>query len=322
LSWSGQKQVTDTFGRTSWQAFGPVGCTEIQFAPGDKVNGPFHTNDEINVCGSPTFGRSSADAVEVSGSGWRSACSGSSPNFLGNWTTGAPVLTLPPSNQSLKRIVDPGYTFTGKTTITLGTGSLTVNGKSMPYPPSGVIYVANGQCGMSYDPLNPSGDPSGCGDAIVHGTYGNNLTITAEKDIVVDGDIVKSGDNMLGLIANDFIRVNHPATHPSSAPTTCTNQSGTMQNVQIDAAILSLNHSFTVDNYYCGDALGTLTVNGAIAQAYRGPVGTGNGTKVVTGYLKNYTYDDRFRFREPPHFLDPIQSAWRVQRYREQSPAF
>ena len=37
-------------------------------------------------------------------------------------------------------------------------------------------------------------------------------------------------------------------------------------NVRIDAAIMSLLHSFIVDNYDCGE-LGTLTVNGAIVQS-------------------------------------------------------
>ena len=39
---------------------------------------------------------------------------------------------------------------------------------------------------------------------------------------------------------------------------------------------MSLLHSFIVDNYDCGRS-GTLTVNGAIVQKYRGPVGTGSG---------------------------------------------
>ena len=47
-----------------------------------------------------------------------------------------------------------------------------------------------------------------------------------------------------------------------------------MPTVKIDAAILSLQHSFIVDNYQCGAKLGKLTVNGAIAQQFRGPVGT------------------------------------------------
>ena len=56
--------------------------------------------------------------------------------------------------------------------------------------------------------------------------------------------------------------------------------------------------------------MGTLTVNGAIAQKFRGAVGTTGGT----GYIKDYNYDDRLRYQEPPHFFDPVQSAWHVQR--------
>jgi hypothetical protein len=51
-------------------------------------------------------------------------------------------------------------------------------------------------------------------------------------------------------------------------------------------------------------------VNGAISQKFRGAVGTTGGT----GYLKDYNYDDRLRYQEPPNFLDPVQSAWHIQR--------
>ena len=55
-----------------------------------------------------------------------------------------------------------------------------------------------------------------------------------------------------------------------------------------------------------------MTVTGAIGQKFRGPVGTfGSGN---TGYIKNYTYDDRLRYISPPHFLDPVESAWHIQR--------
>ena len=46
---------------------GSSNCTEIQFITGDKINGPFHTNDDILLCGSPIYGRDAADRVEVSG---------------------------------------------------------------------------------------------------------------------------------------------------------------------------------------------------------------------------------------------------------------
>ena len=41
-------------------------CSKIAFISGDAVNGPLHTNDALGICGSPTFGRTSADSIEVS----------------------------------------------------------------------------------------------------------------------------------------------------------------------------------------------------------------------------------------------------------------
>jgi hypothetical protein len=97
----------------------------------------------------------------------------------------------------------------------------------------------------------------------------------------------------------------------------CSNSGAGPGSIQIDAAIMSLTHSFIVDNYYCGGPLGVLTINGAITQYYRGAVGTSGGT----GYIKNYTYDDRLRYRSPPKFLDPVQAGWVVKTYNEQVPA-
>lgn len=62
-------------------------------------------------------------------------------------------------------------------------------------------------------------------------------------------------------------------------------------------------------------------VYGAIAQRFRGPVGTGNGLTPSTGYRKEYVYNDRLRYREPPYFLDPVQASWRISRSTEQVPA-
>jgi hypothetical protein len=72
---------------------------------------------------------------------------------------------------------------------------------------------------------------------------------------------------------------------------------------------------FIVDNYDCGSPLGALTVNGAIAQKFRGTVGTHSGPVVATGYVKDYTYDNRLTVREPP-FLFDINDA-RAHRSRD-----
>jgi len=115
------------------------------------------------------------------------------------------------------------------------------------------------------------------------------------------------------------VRVGHPVTRDSSGK--CTGNATNAYdgaNLNVTAAILSLQHSWIVDNYNCGHALGNLNVTGAIAQRYRGAVGTNGGN---TGFIKNYVYDDRLRYRSPPFFLNPIDSAWGIVRSNEQVPA-
>ena len=117
---------------------------------------------------------------------------------------------------------------------------------------------------------------------------------------------------MLGLIANNFIRVYHPLyENPETKVLECKNAtSGTLNDVEIHAAILAINHSFIVDNYDCGSQLGTLHVLGAISQKYRGAVGTSGNT----GYIKDYVYDDRLHTITPPSFIEPVQSDWVIGR--------
>jgi hypothetical protein len=87
---------------------------------------------------------------------------------------------------------------------------------------------------------------------------------------------------------------------------------GALSNPTIDAAILSTHHSFIVDNYKCGAKLGELNVWGSIAQFWRGPVGTGGGAG--TGYIKNYNYDERLASIQPPSFLSPTSTSWKLSR--------
>lgn len=322
-------------GRRNYSNF----CVEIVFASGEFINGPLHTNDELNICGTPTFGRSPSDLIEVSAppAGYRSSggggCGTARPTFRGTYLTNAPVLTPPSTNDSLKNVQDAAI-YTGQTRIVLSGTQMTVTTNSgststVPIPSSGVIYVANSTtsaCSSAYSPfsstqaLYPSNSP--CGNVYVSGTYSGQLTIAAENDVIVNNDLCRgscsgspSGDGLLGLIANNFIRVYHPLSPTSSSTTSgncnsTSNGSGSQSNLRIDAAMLAIQHSFIVDHYNCGNQLGDLIVNGAIAQKYRGPVGTvGN-----SGYNKVYTYDDRLRYLSPPNFLDPVESAWHMQR--------
>ena len=298
-------------------------CDEIRFAAADRIRGPMHTNDEFLICDGAQLGRDVNDAIEVSSppQGWR-ACSGAGiPPTPGTFSTNQNVLTMPPANTGMRAQALPEYIFTGRTTIVLSASGITVNGTAMPYPENGLIYVQNGACGETYKPYDAYNTAAGCADVYVRGSYGADLTIASARDIIVNGNVTKSGDTMLGLIANDFVRVYHPVSGLNAAASTCTNAAGSMNGVTIEAAMLALNHSVMVDNYFCGNALGSLTIRGAIVQKYRGAVGRTSGSSVVNGYAKDYYYDDRLKYREPPHFLDPVQSSWRILSQTEQVPA-
>ncbi len=311
-------------------------CDTISFVEGDSIKGPMHTNDAFVICKNPTLGRGSADPVEVSSppKGWYStnevphsgsSCTGSNSNFKGTFTANAPVITPPPTNSELKNIA--GLKFKGQVRICLSGNTMSVGaGKSCtetvlysgPLPSNGVVYVENGICETIYSPFTATYPAtSGCGNAYIHGSYTGQLTLATENDIIIDGSLVHSGEGVLGLVANNFVRIYHPFSSDTVSTQTAHNKcnSGSngptsIKNVQIDAAILAINHSFIVDHYDCGNALGTLTVNGAIAQKYRGAVGTSGGS----GYIKSYNYDDRLQFIEPPSFIEPKQSDWVIGR--------
>lgn len=316
----------------------PTYC-DITFASDDTVNGPLHTNDRILTSCSTTFGRTSADQITTyaPSPGWTSKqawppspgdCSGGTPNFLGTFAAGAPEVPVPPENSEIKNAADPAnYLYKGKTTIEF-TGSTStmkvtntvkgLNAATVPLPANGVIYVdSNTGCTAGYKPGDPYNEQAACGNVYVKGQYQTDVTIASAQDIIVNGNLTRSGDVALGLVANKYVRVYHPVTRSDPSDFySCTNQSSSPTNVTIEAAILALQHSFLVDNYACGASLGTLTVNGVIAQSSRGPVRQGS-----SGYTKNYVYDDRLRRRSPPKFLDPVQAAWTMARQTEQSPA-
>ena len=295
-------------------------CVEIQFDDDDDVLGPFHTNDNIRVCGSTQFGVNSRDRIEINGSPpWVNGGCTANPDIQGTLINPANELGMPPSNQELQNIAASAYRYTGKTKINLkGTvmdvttypGGVATTASNVALPANGVIYVNSSSTCGGYDNPATYSESNGCGNVYVHGSYGKNLTIGAANDIIVDGNLTRASDDLLmGLVANNFVRVYHPCSFGS-------NGSGSITDLTIEAAILALSHSFIVDNWSCGASLGRLNVDGAIAQYFRGPVGTSGGN----GYLKNYTYNRRLKYREPPYFLDPDQASWRIVRQTEMSP--
>jgi large repetitive protein len=220
----------------------------------------------------------------------------------------------------------------------------------------GVTYGPNSQttaggCTACY--YGETSTPDAEGDAFVSGPLSGELTIGSANNIVITGNLTyadcsghwttgQSGlqdfcpysvappNDSLGLIANNYVEVNHPVTDGSrgGALASCAGTPGALcdastangatvngsgrQGITIDAAILALTQSFVVNNYDQGSPEGTLAVYGSVQQFGRGPVGQfdANTGSLVTGYTKNYTWDPLLDYLSPPAYLVPSTAPW------------
>jgi len=352
------KMATGTGASSACEAYRPsrTGCTEISFGNGDKILGPFHTNDSIRINGTVTLGNSAADSIEIALDKPQSVNGSGTVHWVGTLRSPYDNLPMPDNNGELDAPASTpdGILLSGLNTVELDATTDTIKvwqglrpdqtyrtkadgsfrddktPTTYPWPKNGVLYVQGGAggCSSTDSPRDADyfNDGTGCPELFVSGTYDKDLTIGSAGDIIVaprkwkEGDaanstsanITRTGDAVLGLIANNYVRVWHPTSSGA-------NRTPAQTNVTIQAAILALR-SFVVDDWGVGNALGTLSVDGAIAQSFRGPVATGGATP-TSGYVKNYTYDSRLKYRNPPYFLKPLNAAWKVLTQHEQVPA-
>lgn len=325
-----------------WPKRNTHSCPATNFiVTGETIQGPMHTEDHLGVCGEPVFGIEASQRFEFAsrgeptgegGLGYGSEGCGSpaAPTFVGTHIPVGEVKELepPPGDEELQHIVEAGYEFKEKTEIKLEGNEMSVTnqGKTtkVAFPKNHVIYVS-GSCGTEYNPKGPEPAYSGakgdsaCGNVYVKGEFTESLTIASQNDVVINGNItgahgeLPGGTTMLGLIANNFVRIYHPVSG-------CENAKEDLKEPTVDAAILALKQSIMVDNLECGKAnLGKLNVYGAIAGLFsNGATGVfqsvGNEVEVIHGYVYNLKYDKRLQVEEPPHFLNPIRAAWEVER--------
>jgi Tfp pilus assembly protein PilX len=342
-------------------------CVTIEFAPEDSVKGPMHTDDAADICGNVEFGRKGEeppDTVQMYGGNY-SDCGDNGAIYYdatGKAEKGE-IIEAPESDRSLKLYVEKENLLSGSTHLVLNEpeGKITVENQGKKYaiewPKNGLLYVqglSSAACNsteyeqMGSDTASEPSEEAGCGTVYVRGTYSKSLTVAAENDLIINGNIMPygvaattpmtapPGTATLGLIASEFVRIYHPVEEtykPGCKPgdklvgSLCeyTNEnesngvarcdapnktSSDLNGPYIYAAMLSTNHSFLVDNYACGASLGYLNIYGAIAQKFRGIVGQ-PGT---SGYLKDYNYDERLATDEPPYFLAPLKSGWTIIR--------
>jgi len=309
------RQVTETVQTQSFSRYSyftnserlPTG-TPIWFTTRDQLTGPVHSNDQLNISGSPVFNggvTSSAGSINYKNP---PPTGGNNPQFNGGLTLGVPAVTMPNSAVKLRTAAaSGGQWYVGNTTIVLQSdGTMRVTNPAsglvsqpVPLPANGAIFV-NG------------------GDVTVSGVLDGKVTIGTSANIIVNSSIFyvdnpqtnPQSNDVLGLVAENNVVVSQSAPY----------------DVTIQASIMALDNpltatpldgSFTVQNWSVGPPKGTLAVYGGIVQGARGPVGTfssSSGNK-LSGYSKDYRYDTRFSGTAPPFF--PTTGAFEQMVWQE-----
>ena len=358
-----------------------ITCQDIEFASEDSVNGPMKTDDKALICDEAEFGRAGHipyDPVEID-LGVESAgnCGGAGGSPVYNTeskkpTEGAAELVPPQSDGSLRTYVESEDMFTGLTYLELegSTKKIKVitftNGKeektTIGWPKNGLIYVQSGSSGCGYnefeqrvtDTNKTKEEEKNCGSVYVKGTYSSSLTIAAEEDLIIDGNIEEydvtppaapTGTTTLGLIASRYVRVYHPVeetyTAIGSSKNKC-NSYGSGLGTKEDKYLGSGKCEYTHNEENCDapNASGSLTnpwIYAAILSTSHsflvdnddcgeklkdlnvyGAIGQKYrgivGTGGGNGYIKEYKYDERLATDEPPYFLAPLKAGWRIAR--------
>ena len=283
----------------------------VWFTTGDSLGGPLQTNSHFHISGDPAFGdpdyhkpvKSEDDFITYMNGGWpiNSTASSNPPNdnptFQDGLQLDADRSPFPSKALDLRTAaVQEGMMLTGPTTIVLNNdGTMNVTNphsgwtnENMDLPSNGALFV-NG------------------GDLTISGTLNGQLSIGTNRDIIISNNVTYNTDpkvdptstDTLGLIAERDVVISQSAPH----------------DMEIEASVMSLGDSFTVENYWEGPAKGTLSVYGGIIQNQRGPVGTFNpstNTK-ASGYSKDYQYDPRLMTNPPPFYPttgDYVISSW------------
>jgi Tfp pilus assembly protein PilX len=203
-------------------------CISFPWIAADKVEGPFHTNDAADISGSPVFGRSGHnDAIEMN-----KGYFGGTPEFKGSGYTTKGLTLLPPEVAATELLSEAGSKYEGRTIIVLEGNTMTVtnNGAAqtgVPFPTNGVIAVENASAGCpspSYKALETfypkeKEQESSCGNVFIKGKYTQSLTVIAQNDVVIVGNLTTEGGEAgnapkgnaaLGLIAIGHARLYHP----------------------------------------------------------------------------------------------------------------
>ncbi len=286
------------------------------FRTGEKFEGPVHTNKKLQIDGDPWFGG------KVTASEGITMKQGSNPTFEAGYELYVPTVDLPTFNE-ITSIMLPAANDAG-----IYAGPLTGNDAR--------YEVVLGQAGTgtlsyrSYEKVGPKYEYSTWIDVdiaslngsawfaepvSIEGTLDGQLTIAVEGSITITNDLLYEDsspgtgpnpgcDDMLGLIAENDIFI--AETVPN------------MNDCEIHGVMMALWKNLEVEDYMHGPPRGRLIIYGGTMVEQVLHIGQYHQDEVVSGYYRDFRWDDRLDAFWPPFF--PKTGRYFVRRWQEISP--
>ena len=267
----------------------------INWATGDTVWGPFHTQDKMNIDGHPVF-----EGYTTAKGGYTKKTGSSYPTFLGGYKSGVNI-PLPTSFSSMvKTAKDAGAYFYNKDvylqfnsdgTVTYSLNSWAGTPTTVPLntlAPNGVLADTNGN-------LHLKGTLSGkITVSAVQGSLNTTGNVYFDSSVTYKYDPLKPvgtpEDDLLGVVCDNNAIISDN-----------TNNNNAAKGVKIEASMICRNGGLGAQNYSSRGLAGTLTLLGGVQQYQRGAVASLDGSgNVTSGFNKSYRYDDRLRIESPP----------------------
>ena len=274
----------------------------IYWITGDTVWGPFHTEDVMQISGSPVFygkvtakkGTNPTKSSAKFYGGYQSGVGISVPADFSQVSTAASAggKVISSGDLYIKFVQDSIYWKTSA-------GGSYTHAYLPTYAPNGVIYVASGN-------IHVLGTFKGQATICANGTSGS----TSKGNVYLDDNVQYNTDprtnpassDMLGIVAENNIII--------------TDNTPNRSDINIQASLFSMTGGLFAENYDDRPLSGTINLLGGISQQQRQPVGTFSGSGTLTsGFHKNYQYDNRFLVSSPPAF--PNTGLFEVLSWKE-----
>ena len=284
------------------------GSVALWYISGDHVEGRLHTNGTFHFAGTPQFtGRITSSSDHMIGypnyrvddmSDW--PVGSNAPRFAAGAELNAPMIEMPTDLPDLRHLSMFGGVFTGvETDIELGFTGVQAASRT----PGWLRYRAHADTHGDWVSVEIATLSDGIfysdGDVYIKGVLDGELTVASQRDIRIIDDVTYEASNAAGAPqpgCNDLLGL------VAERNIVFADNAANQNNLIVNAVLMALDTSITVENYTSGAPRGTLTIWGGLIQKYRGAVGQFRNGTIIHGYQKDYHYDSRVTGRTPPSY--------------------